>query len=66
MLGSTKLPRPSPGLHTRLRAWFEDYNDLANGVHHLLGVELPPFNLDSLRKVADARPREVTKPTGLS
>ena len=50
----------------RLRAWFEDYNELANGVHHLLGVELPPFNLDSLRKVADARPREVTKPTGLS
>ena len=46
----------------RLRAWFESYDDLANGVHHLLGGALPPFDLDSFRDVPDERPRTVTPP----
>ena len=46
----------------RLRAWFQGYNDLANGVHHLLGVELPTMDLDSLRDVPNERPRVVIPP----
>jgi len=46
----------------RMRAWFQDYNELANGVQHLLGVELPPMDLDSLRNVPNERPRVVTPP----
>ena len=46
----------------RLRAWFPSYNELANGVQQLLGVELPPMDLDNLRLVANERPRQVTPP----
>ncbi len=47
----------------RLRAWFEGYDELANGVQHLLGVELPHMDLDSFRNVPDERPRTVTPPS---
>ena len=46
----------------RLRAWFQNYDELANGVQHFLGVELPPMNLESLRNVPNERPRVVTPP----
>ncbi len=46
----------------RLRAWFPDYNKLANGVHQFLGVELPPMDLDGLRNVPNERPRVVSPP----
>ena len=46
----------------RLRAWFPDYNKLANGVHQFVGVELPSMDLDSLSNVPNDRPRVVTPP----
>ena len=46
----------------RLRAWFEGYDELANGVQHFLGVELPVMDLTSLRNVPNERPRMVTPP----
>ena len=46
----------------RLRAWFGSYDELANGVHHFLGVELPHMDLDGLRNVPNERPRVVRRP----
>ena len=43
-----------------VRAWFQSYNDLANGVQQLLGVELPDMDLNSLQKVAVTPRRQVT------
>ena len=45
-----------------LRAWFQSYNELANGVQQLLGVELPPMDLNSLQEVAITPRRQVTPP----
>ena len=45
-----------------LQAWFQSYNELANGVQHLLGVELPTLDLENLRNVPNERPRVVTPP----
>lgn len=50
----------------RLRAWFQSYVELANGVRHFLGVELPSMDLGSLRNVPNERPRAVTPPSGPS
>ena len=36
----------------RLAAWFERYNELANGVHDFVQVDLPPLDLSSLQGVA--------------
>ena len=36
----------------RLAAWFERYNELANGVHQFVQVDLPPLDLGSLQEVA--------------
>ena len=33
----------------RLSSWFERYNELANGVHGFLQVDLPPLDLSSLQ-----------------
>ena len=46
----------------RLRAWFESYNELANGVQEFLGVELPDMDLETLRNIPNGRPRVVTPP----
>ena len=46
----------------RLRAWFEGYDELANGAGHLLGVDFPAMDLDSIRNVPNERPRMVTPP----
>ena len=46
----------------RLGAWFQDYNELANGVRDLLGVELPPMDLDHMRNLPSERARMVTPP----
>jgi aromatic ring hydroxylase len=46
----------------RLRAWFQDYDELANGVLDLLGVELPPMDLDHMRNLPNERARTVTPP----
>ena len=46
----------------RVRAWFGSYNELANGVQHLLTVDFPRMDLDSLRNVPNERPRTVTPP----
>ena len=35
----------------QLAAWFDDYNELANGVHDLVDVDLPPMDLTSLQGV---------------
>ena len=51
-----------PAWRARLRAWFENYAELADGVQHLLGVELPPMDLDYFQIVPDERPRAVTPP----
>ena len=36
----------------RLAAWFERYNELANGVHGFVQVDIPPLDLSSLQGVA--------------
>lgn len=43
----------------RLRSWFQDYNELANGVRQFLGVDLPSMDLTRLQNVANDRPRVV-------
>ena len=35
----------------QLAAWFDDYNELANAVHDLVSVDLPPMDLTSLQGV---------------
>ena len=49
-----------PAWRARMRAWFENYTDLANGVRHLLTVDFPVMDLDSLGDVPNERPRPVT------
>jgi aromatic ring hydroxylase len=46
----------------RLRAWFQGYSELANGVQQFLGVELPPMDLSGLQNVPNERPRVVAPP----
>lgn len=46
----------------RLRAWFHDYDDLANSVGQFLSVELPQMELDDLRDLTSERPRVITPP----
>jgi 4-hydroxyphenylacetate 3-monooxygenase len=49
-----------PAWRRRLRAWFESYNDLANSVHKVLGVEMPNVDLNGLRDIPYAPQRLVT------
>lgn len=48
-----------PVWRARLRAWFQGYSELANGVRQFLEVELPAMNLDSFSEVPNERPREI-------
>jgi 4-hydroxyphenylacetate 3-monooxygenase len=47
---------------SRLRTWFESYNELANGVHEVLGVKFPKMDLQSIRNLPYAPQRAVTPP----
>jgi 4-hydroxyphenylacetate 3-monooxygenase len=49
-----------PAWRSRLRAWFESYNELANGVPKVLDVPIPEMDLSSLQQVAYAPQRPVT------
>jgi len=46
----------------RLRAWFDSYNELANGVHGSLHVKMPPVDLNHLKERPETRRRPVTPP----
>ena len=46
----------------RIRTWFDGYNELANGVHHFLGTEMPKMDLDGLRRMGPTAQRVVTPP----
>ena len=41
----------------QLAAWFEGYNELANGVQEFLQVDIPPLDLSSLRETPPAPSR---------
>jgi hypothetical protein len=45
-----------------MRAWFQSYNELANGVQEALGVDMPSMDLSSLQHVAYGPQRPVTPP----
>ncbi len=45
----------------RLASWFERYNELANGVHGFIQVDLPPLDLSGLQEIESA-PRRVPRP----
>jgi 4-hydroxyphenylacetate 3-monooxygenase len=49
-----------PAWRSRMRAWFQSYNALANGVQGVLGVDMPPMDLSSLQHVAYGPQRVVT------
>ena len=46
----------------RIRIWFEEYNKLANGVHHFMDTEMPEMDLDVLRRMGLTPQRVVTPP----
>jgi aromatic ring hydroxylase len=46
----------------RLRAWFNSYNELANGVLGALDLDMPKIDLTSLRQMAREPRRPVTLP----
>jgi aromatic ring hydroxylase len=51
-----------PAWRSRIRAWFQRYNELANGVCEVLDVELPQMDLNSLQHIAYGPQRPVTPP----
>jgi aromatic ring hydroxylase len=51
-----------PAWRSRMRAWFQRYNELANGVGEVLDVELPKMDLNSVRDIAYGPQRPVTPP----
>jgi 4-hydroxyphenylacetate 3-monooxygenase len=44
----------------RLRSWFEDYNDLANGVQQFLSVDFPNMDLSGIPDNADEHSARIT------
>ena len=46
----------------RMRIWFEDYNELVNGVHRFLGTEMPEMDLDVLRRMGLTPQRVMAAP----
>lgn len=46
----------------RMQAWFDSYNELANGVHQALSVDMPPVDLHSLQQRPLTERRPVTPP----
>jgi aromatic ring hydroxylase len=51
-----------PTWRNRLRRWFSDYNELANGVLKSLDLDMPVIDLDSLRQMFLAPRRPVSMP----
>ena len=52
-----------PTWRNRLRRWFSDYNELANGVVKSLDLDMPVIDLDSLRQMFLAPRRPVSMPS---
>jgi aromatic ring hydroxylase len=52
-----------PTWRNRLRRWFGDYNELANGVLNALDLDMPTIDLNSLRQMALAPRRPVSVPS---
>ena len=46
----------------QLAAWFDGYNELANGLQEFVQVDIPPMDLSSLREVPPT-PSRVPQPT---
>jgi 4-hydroxyphenylacetate 3-monooxygenase len=56
-----------PAWRNRLRAWFNSYNELANGVLDTLGLEMPRLDFTGLRRVPQGPRRQVqVSPVGPS
>jgi aromatic ring hydroxylase len=51
-----------PTWRNRLRRWFSDYNELANGVLSALDLDMPKIDLSSLRQMMLAPRRPVSAP----
>jgi aromatic ring hydroxylase len=51
-----------PAWRNRLRAWFNSYNELVNGVLGTLDLEMPRLDLNSLRRVPQGPRRQVSVP----
>ena len=52
-----------PTWRNRLRRWFSDYNELANGVLKALDLDMPMLDLNSLRQMVLAPRRPVSMPS---
>jgi 4-hydroxyphenylacetate 3-monooxygenase len=52
-----------PVWRNRLRRWFSDYNELANGVLNALNLEMPLIDVNSLRQMLLAPRRPVSVPS---
>ena len=52
-----------PTWRNRLRRWFSDYNELANGVLKALNLDMPMLDLNSLRQMVLAPRRPVSMPS---
>jgi aromatic ring hydroxylase len=52
-----------PTWRNRLRRWFSDYNELANGVLSALTLDMPMIDLNSLRQMYLAPRRPVSAPS---
>ena len=52
-----------PTWRNRLRRWFSDYNELANGVLKALNLDMPMLDLNGLRQMVLAPRRPVSMPS---
>jgi aromatic ring hydroxylase len=52
-----------PTWRNRLRRWFSDYNELANGVLNALDLDMPAIDLNSLRQMFLTPRRPVSVPS---
>ena len=52
-----------PTWRNRLRRWFTDYNELANGVLQAIDLDMPRLDLDGLRQMFLAPRRPVSVPS---
>ena len=52
-----------PTWRNRLRRWFMDYNELANGVLEALDLDMPTLDLNSLRQMFLTPRRPVSIPS---
>lgn len=52
-----------PIWRSRLRSWFDRYNDLANGVLGLLDIDMPRLDMTSIRLLPQVQRRQVNVPS---